>query len=319
MTAVAVLFWGDILHHWTRDGAESTGASKWPDFIIRDRARKRGVLCRLHRVSVPFIRIEGVSLIHHVYTSSEEIGEIEGPGTSFQGCAKLISTLYPAVQTKETLGTDVRVHKFRGPRNNKEVVVGFEVLCCAISTTFPCTAMCTHRVYLRTVMIYLSKLPFIVLAAALTTVKGVYAGTVQSVRGSAANHTSVTTASHGNVTPDSSQVILVEVCMNVNFDTCVDLNFPLIPTGCVGVPEGWNDAISSAQAVPGIVCTFYADPGCTGNSVIVAGTIANFFDVGMNDQTTVISCGFIWWPENRLGMQTSLIGLAKWLAPPGGV
>jgi hypothetical protein len=61
------------------------------------------------------------------------------------------------------------------------------------------------------------------------------------------------------VAPDSSQVILVEVCMHVDFDMpCTDLNFPLIPTGCINVPQGWNDIISSAHAVAGIVCTFYA-------------------------------------------------------------
>ncbi|KAJ7274138.1 hypothetical protein C8J57DRAFT_1225009 [Mycena rebaudengoi] len=94
----------------------------------------------------------------------------------------------------------------------------------------------------------------------------------------------------GGPLPDAAQVVLCNACTDINFVGCVSFNFATIPTGCIGVPSGFNDVISSAQAVTGIECTFFENANCTGRSVIVGGNIANFADVGMNDLTSAISC-----------------------------
>ncbi|KAJ7235787.1 hypothetical protein C8J57DRAFT_1728449 [Mycena rebaudengoi] len=94
----------------------------------------------------------------------------------------------------------------------------------------------------------------------------------------------------GGISPAAAQVVLVIVCTDINFGNCTPLQFPSIPTGCIAVPKALEDTISSAQAVLGVRCTFYQNPGCALNSVIVAGNIPNFSDVGMNDLTSAISC-----------------------------
>ncbi|KAJ7710458.1 hypothetical protein B0H17DRAFT_1190196 [Mycena rosella] len=133
-------------------------------------------------------------------------------------------------------------------------------------------------------MFNFSKLVFFVLAAAASFKPGL-AGPANLVSRAASN---VTIASQGPISPE---VVLVEVCMDPNFGGgCVSLNFGTVPTGCVSVPNGWNDLITSARAVPGVICTFFADPPCTGKSVVIAGDVPDFRTVGMNDQTTDLSC-----------------------------
>ncbi|KAJ7274155.1 hypothetical protein C8J57DRAFT_1314805 [Mycena rebaudengoi] len=94
----------------------------------------------------------------------------------------------------------------------------------------------------------------------------------------------------GGPTPAAAQVVLVNVCPDPNFVNCVSLNFATVPTGCITVPAAQNNVISSAQAVTGIECTLFDAANCTGRSVIVGGTIANFVNVGMNDLTSSVSC-----------------------------
>ncbi|KAJ7698976.1 hypothetical protein B0H17DRAFT_1196567 [Mycena rosella] len=128
-----------------------------------------------------------------------------------------------------------------------------------------------------------SKLTFFVLAAA-ASFKPALAGPANLVSRAANN---VTIASHGPISPE---VILGEVCMDPNFGSCGNMNYGTIPTGCVNLPAGWNDVISSARAVAGVICTFFADPSCTGRSVVIAGDVADFRPIGMDDQTTSLSC-----------------------------
>ncbi|KAJ7265755.1 hypothetical protein C8J57DRAFT_1229981 [Mycena rebaudengoi] len=85
-------------------------------------------------------------------------------------------------------------------------------------------------------------------------------------------------------------LVLVNACTNANFGGCISLNFATIPTGCITVPASVNNAISSAQAVTGIRCTFFDAANCSGTSVVVAGNIANLGTVGMNDKTSSVSC-----------------------------
>ncbi|KAJ7250386.1 hypothetical protein C8J57DRAFT_1723654 [Mycena rebaudengoi] len=94
----------------------------------------------------------------------------------------------------------------------------------------------------------------------------------------------------GGISTDSAQVVLVNACTNANFGGCISLNFGTVPTGCITVPAALNNAISSAQAVTGIRCTFFDAANCSGTSVIVAGNIANMGTVGMNDLTSSVSC-----------------------------
>ncbi|KAJ7266077.1 hypothetical protein C8J57DRAFT_1469929 [Mycena rebaudengoi] len=94
----------------------------------------------------------------------------------------------------------------------------------------------------------------------------------------------------GGISTESAQVVLVNACTNANFGGCISLNFATIPTGCITVPASVNNAISSAQAVTGIRCTFFDAANCSGTSVVVAGNIANLGTVGMNDKTSSVSC-----------------------------
>ncbi|KAJ7250387.1 hypothetical protein C8J57DRAFT_1723656 [Mycena rebaudengoi] len=94
----------------------------------------------------------------------------------------------------------------------------------------------------------------------------------------------------GGISTDSAQVVLVNVCTNANFGGCISLNFGTIPTGCITVPASVNNAISSAQAVTGIKCTFFDGANCSGTSVVIAGNVANLGTVGMNDKTSSVSC-----------------------------
>ncbi|KAJ7257392.1 hypothetical protein C8J57DRAFT_1721201 [Mycena rebaudengoi] len=133
-----------------------------------------------------------------------------------------------------------------------------------------------------------SKLNFMVLAATALFGSGVLSGPT-NIDHRAAEVPTASIGGHGT-TPDAAQVILMNVCMDPNFGNCVSLNFGNVPTGCLAMPAGWNDRITSAQAVAGIVCTLFADPGCTGRSLVVAGNIPDFRPVGMDDLTTSMSC-----------------------------
>ncbi|KAJ6524846.1 hypothetical protein DFH09DRAFT_1329206 [Mycena vulgaris] len=135
-------------------------------------------------------------------------------------------------------------------------------------------------------MFNFSKLTVIALAAA-ASFKSALSGPADVV--SRAAGTNATIASHGTLSP---QVNLVQVCMDPNFKNCVDLTFPTIPTGCVGVATGWVHLITSARAIAGLQCTFYADPGCSylGNSVIVAGEVPDFRPIAMDDLASALSC-----------------------------
>ncbi|KAJ7272311.1 hypothetical protein C8J57DRAFT_1715745 [Mycena rebaudengoi] len=94
----------------------------------------------------------------------------------------------------------------------------------------------------------------------------------------------------GGIAPDSAQVVLLNVCTAINFSGCSSLNFGSVPTGCISVPAGFNDVISSAQAVAGVRCTLFENSGCGGRSVTIAGNVANFVDIGFNDLTSSLSC-----------------------------
>ncbi|KAJ7598708.1 hypothetical protein C8J56DRAFT_172078 [Mycena floridula] len=91
---------------------------------------------------------------------------------------------------------------------------------------------------------------------------------------------------------DSTAVILINVCTDLGFaGTCTSLNFPLIPTGCVTVPPGWNNIISSAYPAPGIICTLFTGVNtCTGRSVVIAGDVASLASVGMDNAVNTLSC-----------------------------
>ncbi|KAJ7210295.1 hypothetical protein C8J57DRAFT_1484110 [Mycena rebaudengoi] len=94
----------------------------------------------------------------------------------------------------------------------------------------------------------------------------------------------------GGISIESAQVVLVNACTDTNFGGCISLNFATIPTGCITVPARVNNAISGAQALAGIRCTFFDAEDCSGRSVVVAGDIANLASVGMNDRTSSVSC-----------------------------
>ncbi|KAJ7227806.1 hypothetical protein C8J57DRAFT_1730813 [Mycena rebaudengoi] len=97
----------------------------------------------------------------------------------------------------------------------------------------------------------------------------------------------------GGISPDAAQVVLVIVCTDINFGNCTPLQATNIPTGCIAVSKALEDTISSAQGrswgsmhlLPG-----YRNPECALNSVIVAGNIPDFRDVGMDNLTSAISC-----------------------------
>ncbi|KAJ7274035.1 hypothetical protein C8J57DRAFT_1506148 [Mycena rebaudengoi] len=94
----------------------------------------------------------------------------------------------------------------------------------------------------------------------------------------------------GGPSPNTANVVLCYACADINFGGCVSLNFGSVPTGCIGVPGGFNDVASSARAVDGVLCTFFEHAGCGGRSVVIAGNVANFVDIGFNDLLSSFSC-----------------------------
>ncbi|KAJ7222819.1 hypothetical protein C8J57DRAFT_1722693 [Mycena rebaudengoi] len=126
-----------------------------------------------------------------------------------------------------------------------------------------------------------SKLKFLALAVAASAV---------SVPTELVSRAEASIGGIGGISPDAAQVVLVIVCTDINFGNCTPLQATNIPTGCIAVSKALEDTISSAQAVLGVQCTFYQNPGCALNSVIVAGNIPDFRDVGMDNLTSAISC-----------------------------
>ncbi|KAJ7234091.1 hypothetical protein C8J57DRAFT_1478505 [Mycena rebaudengoi] len=130
-------------------------------------------------------------------------------------------------------------------------------------------------------MFPLSKLKFLALVVAASAV---------SVPTELVSRAEASIGRIGGISPAAAQVVLVNVCTDINFVNCTALQSGTIPTGCIPVPKGLEDKISSAQAVLGVQCTFFQNPGCALNSVIIAGNVPNFNDIGMNDLTSAISC-----------------------------
>ncbi|KAJ7274144.1 hypothetical protein C8J57DRAFT_252841 [Mycena rebaudengoi] len=130
-------------------------------------------------------------------------------------------------------------------------------------------------------MFSFSKLSFLALVAVASAV---------SVPNELVSRAEVSLGRIGGLAPAAAQVVLVNVCTDPNFVNCASLNFATVPTGCVTLPAAFNNVVSSAQAIVGIECTFFDAANCSGRSVIVGGTIANFLDVGMNDLPSSASC-----------------------------
>ncbi|KAJ7262905.1 hypothetical protein C8J57DRAFT_1630657 [Mycena rebaudengoi] len=84
----------------------------------------------------------------------------------------------------------------------------------------------------------------------------------------------------GGPTPAAAQVFLVIVCTS---GSCSSLNFPTGPTGCLAIPAALNNAINSAQVVPGFNAPSSSDgANCTGTSIIITGN-ASFADIGFSN------------------------------------
>ncbi|KAJ7274135.1 hypothetical protein C8J57DRAFT_252681 [Mycena rebaudengoi] len=129
-------------------------------------------------------------------------------------------------------------------------------------------------------MFSFSKLSFMALVAATMAVPTDLA---------TGNHTA-SIGNPGGPSPDAAEVVLCIACLDINFGNCVSLNFGSVPTGCISVPGGENDVFSSAQSVAGVQCTFFENAGCGGRSVVIAGNVANFVDIGFNDLASSLSC-----------------------------
>ncbi|KAJ7577806.1 hypothetical protein C8J56DRAFT_969788 [Mycena floridula] len=94
----------------------------------------------------------------------------------------------------------------------------------------------------------------------------------------------------GTASPDSAQVQLLVACLDVDFANCSSFNFGSVPTGCITVPTGFNDNISSASALAGVGCTLFTDPGCAGRSVFIKTDVSDLDPVGMNNAVSSLSC-----------------------------
>ncbi|KAF9027306.1 hypothetical protein BDZ89DRAFT_1066974 [Hymenopellis radicata] len=73
--------------------------------------------------------------------------------------------------------------------------------------------------------------------------------------------------------------------------TCFDWTSTVLPSGCGDFrSSGQDDQLTSARSAPGIQCTLFADPGCTGRSQLIVGTVNDLRTVGFDDTATSFNC-----------------------------
>ncbi|KAJ6580013.1 hypothetical protein DFH09DRAFT_1360647 [Mycena vulgaris] len=124
-----------------------------------------------------------------------------------------------------------------------------------------------------------------VLAAMLTTV--VHATP-------AAQPTPVPSLKGGLHADAANDIFIMESCNDLNLGgICFDWSSTILPTGCGdfrNTSPSQDDQLTSVSSAPGLQCTLFADPGCTGRSQLVVGTINDLRTVGFDDTATSFFC-----------------------------
>ncbi|KAJ7182365.1 hypothetical protein C8R43DRAFT_1116008 [Mycena crocata] len=104
--------------------------------------------------------------------------------------------------------------------------------------------------------------------------------------------TSPVPSSKGALHPNA--IFIMQSCNDLNLTgICSDWSSTVLPTGCGdfrNTSPSTDDQLTSVRSAAGIQCTLFADPGCTGRSQLVVGTINDLRTVGFDDTATSFFC-----------------------------
>ncbi|KAJ6458216.1 hypothetical protein C8R45DRAFT_1183667 [Mycena sanguinolenta] len=111
----------------------------------------------------------------------------------------------------------------------------------------------------------------------------------------AAQPTSPVPSLKGGLHVDGANAIsIMESCNDLNLGgICFFWSSSTLPSGCGdfrSTSPSQDDQLTSVSSGPGIRCTLFADPGCTGRSQVVVGTINDLRTVGFDDTATSFFC-----------------------------
>ncbi|KAH8834380.1 hypothetical protein DL96DRAFT_1810664 [Flagelloscypha sp. PMI_526] len=95
----------------------------------------------------------------------------------------------------------------------------------------------------------------------------------------------------GSETADAQAVgPLVNLYVDINYgDDPLGVGSSVVPTGCINLPSGWNDVVSSIVVTSGYQCAFWTDINCAGSTFTATGSVAYVGDA-FNDKISSLQC-----------------------------